>query len=97
NPAAPTYLFRRGDERNPDKDHPLLPGVPAVLGGELSIQPVSFTDSALVKILETAAVELLAVARKERMETQAALKAARAAKPVDAAKVALAKQKHEVA
>ena len=27
-----TYVFVRGDERNPEKDHPLSPGVPQVLG-----------------------------------------------------------------
>ena len=31
---APTFLFIRGDDRNPDKDHPLSPGVPAALGGK---------------------------------------------------------------
>jgi hypothetical protein len=30
-PDAPTYLFRRGDERTPDKSRALTPGVPAVL------------------------------------------------------------------
>src|SRR5262245_40041932 len=28
---AETYRFIRGDERNPDKEHPLLPGVPEIL------------------------------------------------------------------
>ena len=38
---APTYLFIRGDDRNPDKSEALLPGVPASLGVELStIEPV---------------------------------------------------------
>jgi hypothetical protein len=31
---APTYLFRRGDERDPDSSRKLAPGVPAVLGAE---------------------------------------------------------------
>lgn len=31
---APTYLFVRGDDRLPDKDHPLAPGVPELLGVE---------------------------------------------------------------
>jgi hypothetical protein len=31
--TAPTYLFVRGDEANPDKKQPLRPGVPAALGG----------------------------------------------------------------
>jgi hypothetical protein len=43
NPAAPTYLFVRGDDRSPDKSRALTPGVPAVLGGELAVRPVTFT------------------------------------------------------
>jgi hypothetical protein len=39
---APTYLFTRGDEKQPTKEKPLAPGVPALLAlGELAIQPVS--------------------------------------------------------
>src|SRR5262249_22086303 len=38
---APTYLFIRGDDRNPDKSKPLPPGVPEALGGRLHIDPVS--------------------------------------------------------
>lgn len=38
----PTYLFVRGDIQNPDKEHVLGPGVPALLGGKLAkIEPVS--------------------------------------------------------
>src|SRR5262249_49657098 len=38
---TPTYLFVRGDEQQPDKNHPLRPGVPAVLGdGALNITSV---------------------------------------------------------
>jgi hypothetical protein len=40
-PKAPTYLFYRGDERNPDKEHPLTPGVPEALGGTLKLAAVS--------------------------------------------------------
>ncbi len=29
----PTYLFVRGNEATPDKDHPLSPGLPALFGG----------------------------------------------------------------
>jgi hypothetical protein len=38
---APTYLFARGSEAKPDKEHPLAPGVPRVLGSELSIAPIA--------------------------------------------------------
>jgi hypothetical protein len=39
-PDAPTYFYVRGDERQPLKDQPLQPGVPAFLGGKLEIRPV---------------------------------------------------------
>src|SRR5262249_40281867 len=32
--TGPTYLFVRGNEATPDKDHPLSPGVPRALGGD---------------------------------------------------------------
>ena len=35
-PAAPTYLFIKGDDRNPDKDRSIAAGVPALLGQKLS-------------------------------------------------------------
>lgn len=41
-PDAPTYLFQRGDERQPDKSRPLSPGLPEVLGGEVTVRPVTF-------------------------------------------------------
>ena len=33
-PAAPTYRFLQGNEDKPDKEHPLTPGVPRILGGD---------------------------------------------------------------
>src|SRR5262249_3156882 len=37
-----TYRFIRGDEKNPDKEHPLSPGVPEILGNHnIQIQPVN--------------------------------------------------------
>jgi len=39
--GTPTYLFTRGDERDPDKSQELTPGLPAVFGDvALEIQPV---------------------------------------------------------
>jgi len=39
---APTYLFVRGDNRNPKQDEPLTPGVPAAFGYEAPvIEPVT--------------------------------------------------------
>ncbi|WP_435017214.1 PSD1 and planctomycete cytochrome C domain-containing protein [Tundrisphaera sp. TA3] len=40
NPDTPTFLYARGDEKSPDKDHPLSPGLPAFLGGPVAIEPV---------------------------------------------------------
>ncbi|MFM7037615.1 MAG: DUF1553 domain-containing protein [Planctomycetaceae bacterium] len=40
-PEAPTFLFERGDNRYPDKTRPIMPGVPAILGGSIEITPVS--------------------------------------------------------
>lgn len=37
---AVTYFFPRGDDRNPDKSRPMMPGIPPVLGGTLQITPV---------------------------------------------------------
>jgi len=46
NAAAQTLLFVRGDEKNPLKDKPLDPKVPAVFNaGELSVQPVELPAS----------------------------------------------------
>lgn len=43
----PTYLFARGNEAAPDKEHPLAPAVPAALGGDkLSFAPVSLPPTA---------------------------------------------------
>ncbi|MCS7046723.1 MAG: DUF1553 domain-containing protein, partial [Gemmataceae bacterium] len=46
--AAPTYLYVRGDDKNPDKKNPLLPAVPAALGGSpLSITAVTLPRDAV--------------------------------------------------
>ena len=36
----PTYLFRRGDERKPDTNRVMQPGVPQILGGRFQAQPL---------------------------------------------------------
>ncbi len=46
-PAEPTYLYIRGDEKNPDKSTVIAPGVPALLAfKELSIEPVTLPEQA---------------------------------------------------
>src|SRR5947208_12999984 len=42
---AVTYFFIRGDERKPDTNRVMVPGVPKVLGGELHIAPVKLPNS----------------------------------------------------
>ena len=45
--AAATYLFVRGNEKNPDKSRALTPAVPRALGGrELKIEPVPLPRAA---------------------------------------------------
>lgn len=44
--AAPTYVFIRGDDRQPDKEHPLSPGVPAAWGSSLSLAESSLPPAA---------------------------------------------------
>jgi hypothetical protein len=42
NAAAPTFLFTRGDEKQPDKDHPLAAGLPVVFSkADLKIDAVA--------------------------------------------------------
>ncbi|MGI8602116.1 MAG: DUF1549 and DUF1553 domain-containing protein [Verrucomicrobiales bacterium] len=45
--TAATYLFPRGDERNPDKSRPIAPGVPGFLGGSLAATPIALPFAAI--------------------------------------------------
>jgi hypothetical protein len=46
-PDAPTYLFIRGNDANPDKTKPVPPGVPSALkGAEFHVRPVSLPRNA---------------------------------------------------
>ena len=45
--AAVTYLYHRGDDKQPDKEHPLLPGVPAALcRSAVHVEPVPLPATA---------------------------------------------------
>jgi hypothetical protein len=49
NLEAPTYLFTRGDEKRPQMDKQLTPGLPAIftpLWGEVKIEPISLPPEA---------------------------------------------------
>jgi hypothetical protein len=73
-PDAPTYLFRRGDERTPDQSRGLTPGVPAALGGTLAVRPVRPTGSDLLRAIGPAAEEARRLARAELQSAEAAVK-----------------------
>src|SRR5262249_38199458 len=55
---APTYLFIRGDERQPRKTRPLAPGLPPLLSfGKLDIRPISLPAEAHTPGLRPAVLE----------------------------------------
>ncbi|GAC1474830.1 MAG: DUF1553 domain-containing protein [Isosphaeraceae bacterium] len=64
---ATTYLFLRGDEKQPEKNRPLSPGVPPVLGGKgYSVQPVVLPEEATDPGRRPfVRVEMLVLAKKE--------------------------------
>jgi hypothetical protein len=79
-PDEPTYLFERGNELRPDKEHPLKPAVPAALGGSLDIKPVELTVLARYPALREFAIEEdLATASRRVTECEAARTKAQAA------------------
>ena len=75
---APTYFFIRGDERKPDTNRVMLPGVLQALGGKLNIEPVqlprlaAFPDKRDFVITDALAASEKAVA--DARETLAKLK-----------------------
>jgi hypothetical protein len=94
-PKALTYLFRKGDDRDPDKDRPLAPGVLALLGDlPFEVQPAPLPPEAhypalaphvqkqLLEAAETEAKQAEAALTKANQEATAAAKTA--ASPLDA-------------
>jgi hypothetical protein len=75
---AVTYLFRRGDDRDPDKDRALAPGVLGLLGGNgFQVVPVSLPPEAYYPSLKPHVQrELVAAAEKEVAAAESALKQA---------------------
>ena len=88
NAAAPTFLFTRGDEKNPDKDHPLAAAVPAILTrGDLKVDAVTLSPAAYYPGSRAYVQdEALAQAKADLEKSQAGLKDT-------GAKLAAAKQK----
>ncbi|HEV3005940.1 MAG TPA: DUF1549 and DUF1553 domain-containing protein [Pirellulales bacterium] len=80
-PAAVTYLFERGDDRKPDKEHPQSPGVPQIFGPlEFKIDPVLLPVVAYYQGLAPhVQQETLAAAEAEVARSQTAFEAAKAA------------------
>jgi hypothetical protein len=82
---APTHLFVRGDEKDPDKEHPLAPAVPKLFGRELAIGlvtlPATAHDLALrpyIRAETLASAEAAVAAARKRVEAaRAALDTAR--------------------
>jgi hypothetical protein len=88
-PDVPTYLLIRGDEKRPDKDHPLSPGVPQLLGELPPIGAVPLTPTARYPGLRPhVRAETVAQAEAEVERSKAALTKAR--QGLDSAREALA-------
>ena len=88
--GAQTYRFIRGNENNPDEDHPLSPGVPRMFGaGDLNIQPVELPrDVYYPAIRAFVQKDLMAKAHKDVEEAEKALSDAN--KELDEAKQKMA-------
>lgn len=77
-PAVPTFVYLRGNEKQPDKEHPVSAAVPAVFGRELSPQEVPLPTNAWYPDLRPHVVEeSLAAARGEIDKVREALDKAR--------------------
>ena len=87
---APTYRFIRGDARYPDKENPLLPGVPAALGNaDVKIETVKLPPAAYYPALRPELVDgRLAVSAGKVKEAGEAIAAAK--KNVEAVQAKLA-------
>lgn len=105
-PEAPTYLYVRGNEKQPDKEHPIQPGLPEVLGSDLEIRPVKLPRTAWYPALRADfQQEDLAAAREAASQASNALDKARAAAAEQdteaddklAAAISLAELRHAVA
>jgi hypothetical protein len=95
-PDAATYFVERGDHNHADEEHPVLPGVPAVLGGELTIQPVSLPLEAYYPAMRDFVAREM-IAQAEAAITSAATELAAAKEPsitLAEKKVATARAQH---
>ena len=75
---AATYFFERGDPKRADKEHPVSPGVPAVLGGEFKMQPVTLPLQGYYPAMrEFVARDMIAAAEASVKSAEAELVAAK--------------------
>lgn len=73
-PDVATFVYLQGNEKHPDKDNPVSPAVPDVLGGQLDIQPVSLPVETYFPALRRFAMEQqLAAADQQLAAAQRAL------------------------
>ena len=73
-----TYLFIRGNDKKPDKEHPLSPAMPAVFGGKIDVQPVELPVEAFYPDLRKFVVdEMIGKARENLRKADVALAAAK--------------------
>lgn len=79
--ATPTYLFVRGDDKQPVKDKPITAGVPAAFGGQpLAGEPVNLSPAAYYPGLHKLVHDEAASAAADAVnKSEAALKAAQQA------------------
>jgi hypothetical protein len=74
----PTYLYVRGNEKQPDEEHPIAPAVPAILGGGFSIESMPLPLEAWYPDLAnaTAADAVIHAAEQKRDEAREQLEKA---------------------
>src|SRR5439155_19028239 len=75
---TPTYFYIRGDDRTPDKNRKMAPGVPEALGGTFQVEPVRLPSRAYRPDRRDFVVrEDTEVAQAAAAKARAALEAAR--------------------
>ncbi|MEO5802726.1 MAG: DUF1553 domain-containing protein [Verrucomicrobiota bacterium] len=90
----PTYLFYRGDERSPNTNHVIPPGVPAALGHSLRIEPIKLPRyAAYPDKRDFAERQAIEASEKAIPVARDALEKIKSDKNVDAKKIAEAELK----
>ena len=103
-PKAVTYFFNRGDPKQPDKAHPLAPGVPSIVGVKYQSRSIALPLTSYYPALRKSVTRAMigqaeAAIGKAKSQLAAALQRLAKAGSSDAAKqsVALAKKKVQAA